>query len=119
MSLAVGLTRAGMKVAVIEKTAISSQLEPSFDERVSAIALGSKHILNGIGAWGGMEPQAQPIRDIRVSDSDMPFFLHYDHKEVGNAPFGYIVENRYIRHALHGAAQSLPGLALMDNAAIE
>ena len=115
MSLAIALARAGMQVALLEKTTLLSQLEPSFDGRVSAIAEGSRRILEHIGAWEGMAPYAEPILDIRVSDGGTPFFLHYDHEEVGDAPFGYIVENRYIRHALHNAAEELSNLAVLDN----
>ncbi len=93
-----------------------SQLEPSFDGRVSAIAEGSRRILDSIGAWEGMAAQAEPILDIRVTDGDTPFFLHYDHREIGASPFGYIVENRYIRHALHHAAQAMPSLTIFDKA---
>jgi 2-octaprenyl-6-methoxyphenol hydroxylase len=46
---------------------------------------------------------AGPIRDIRVSDGDSPLFLHYDHRELGDEPFGYIVENRFTRRALYAA----------------
>src|SRR5687768_2619508 len=118
MSLAIPLARAGMNTAVIERNALPAQLEPSFDGRVSAIALGSKHILHGLGAWEGMAAHAEPIRDIRVTDGNTPFFLHYDHKEVGDNPFGYIVENRYIRHALQQTAAALPALTIIERTAV-
>ncbi len=118
MSLAIALARAGVKVAVVERDRASSQLEPAFDGRVSAIAFGSKALLEGIGAWQAMAPHAQPIHDIRVSDGEQPFFLHYDHTEIGDQPFGYIVENRHIRHALHQAAAELPSLQLHEGCAI-
>ncbi len=110
LSLCIALARSGMRVALVERTTSPAQLEPGFDGRVSAIAFGSKAMLDGIGAWARMEPHAEPIRDIRVSDGTAPFFLHYDHAEIGEAPFGYIVENRYIRHALHETAKALPTL---------
>ncbi len=122
MSLAIGLAQAGIKTLLIERGNISTQLEASFDGRVSAIALGSKNVLAGIGAWEGMAAHAEPILDIRVSDGDTPFFLHYDHKEMsestGGAPFGYIVENRYIRQALAAKAQSESNLHFIDNTQI-
>ncbi len=119
MSMAVALARAGVKVAVLEKSSINAQLQPEFDGRVSAIALGSQRILDDIGTWEFMRPHAEPIMDIRVTDGATPFFLHYDHSEVGNDPFGYIVENRHIRHALHQAATQLKNLTLIDNFTIK
>jgi 2-octaprenyl-6-methoxyphenol hydroxylase len=119
MSLAIALAREHMRVAVIEKTAMPAQLAPGFDGRVSAIALGSQRILDNIGAWEHMAAHAEPILDIRVSDGDTPFFLHYDHHEVGEEPFGYIVENRYIRHALQTAAAKLPTLMVMEQCEVK
>ncbi len=118
ISLAIALARQGMRTMMLERGKMPAQLEASFDGRVSAIALGSKHILADIGAWDDMAPHAQPILDIRVSDGDAPFFLHYDHSEVGDAPFGYIVENRYIRHALQNAAAKLQALTIQDSSCV-
>ena len=114
MSLAVALARLGVQVAVVDKVSLSQQLESAFDARVSAIAYGSKCILDSIGVWGFMAAKAEPIRDIRVVDGAIPFFLHYDHTEVGDAPLGYIVENRHIRAALQQAAARLPTLTLFE-----
>lgn len=119
MSMALALARIGLNVSVIEKTNINTHFEPEFDGRVSAIALGSQRILNNIGAWEFMQAHAEPILDIRVTDGATPFFLHYDHNEISDEPFGYIVENRYIRYALHQAAAQLKNLTLIDNFTIK
>lgn len=118
MSLACALARSGLQVALIEKGTISSQHLPAFDGRVSAISLGSSLILEKAGVWPHIAAHGEPIRDIRVSDGDTPFFLHYDHREVGDEPFGYIVENRHIRLGLWQAAQSFASLHLFENAQI-
>lgn len=114
MSMALAVARLGLSVVVLEKSRLPDQLEPTFDGRVSAIALGSVRLLTAIGAWEGMRDYAEPIRDIRVSDGDAPFFVHYDHHDIGKEPFGYIVENRYIRHGLQQAAGDYPNLSLLD-----
>ncbi|MBY0407735.1 MAG: UbiH/UbiF/VisC/COQ6 family ubiquinone biosynthesis hydroxylase, partial [Rickettsiales bacterium] len=113
-SLAIALAQAQMRVALVEKTPTPERLEPAFDGRVSAIAYGSKAMLAGIGAWPRMAPHAEPIWDIRVSDGQAPFFLHYDHAEIGREPFGYIIENRHTRIALHETAKALPTLHLHE-----
>ncbi len=119
MSMALALARIGLNIAIIEKGKISKQLDPEFDGRVTAIALGSQHILDNIGAWELMAEYAEPILDIRVTDGATPFFLHYDHKEVGENPFGFIVENRYIRHGLHHAALKHNNISLIENFTIK
>jgi len=118
MTLAVALAREGMHVALIEKSPLPAQLEKSFDGRVSAIALGSKNILDNLGVWKSLQKEAQPISDIRVSEGNTPFFLHYCHREIGTEPFGYIVENRYIRHALQTVASTSPNITLLDKTSI-
>ena len=50
-----------------------------------------------------MQANAGAILDIRVTDGPSLLFLHYDHRDVADHPLGYIVENRFIRRALHAA----------------
>lgn len=119
MSIALAIAKTGLNIAVIEKGNIRKQLEPEFDGRVTAIALGSQSILDSIGAWELMAAYAEPILDIRVTDGATPFFLHYDHKEVGENPFGFIVENRYIRHGLHQAVLKHANISLIENFTIK
>jgi len=114
MSMAIALARLDLRVALLERTSLPAQLEATFDGRVSAIALGSARLLSAIGAWDAMRAHAEPILDIRASDGDAPFYVHYDHKEVGDEPLGYIVENRHIRYALQQAAAIYPNLTFME-----
>jgi len=118
MSLAIALAGAGVEVAVIERFEPGFDQEPDFDGRTSAIAHGSVKIFEGIGAWPYMAAEAGPMWDIRVADGNLsdgvsPLFLHYDHQDVGDDPFGYIVENRVIRAALARRAAKLRSLELI------
>lgn len=112
MSTALALAQDGLKVAVVEPIPAPKQLEPNFDGRVCAISLGSQRLLASIGAWQHMAAHAEPITDIRVTDGHAPLFLHYDHREVGTDPFGWIVENRTIRHGLFEAAKKYRNLII-------
>jgi 2-octaprenyl-6-methoxyphenol hydroxylase len=104
LGLATALGSAGLHVAVIDRERPATVLEPVFDGRTSAIAQGSRRILEGIGVWPKAAPDAEPILDIRVSEGASLLFIHFDHREVANArgaePLGHIVENRVIRKAL-------------------
>jgi len=118
MSLAVALAGAGLEVAVIERFEPGFDLEPDYDGRTSAIAHGSVKIFEGIGAWPFMAAEAGPMWDIRVVDGNLSdgvssLFLHYDHQDIGDDPFGYIIENRVIRTALARRAAQLPNLELI------
>ena len=91
LTLGVALGSAGVETAVVDGTPPEAMKDAGFDGRVSSIALGSKRVLVGIGLWPALAADAQPILEIRVSDGDVPLFLHYDHKDVGAGPLGYIV----------------------------
>jgi len=120
MLLAIACAGAGLAVAVVDRQDPATMLDDRFDGRTTAIAYGSKLVLDGVGLWEMVQDEAEPIREIRVADDDSPLFLHYDHRELGSAdtdagapPLGYIVENRVLRRALFERAQSLPRLALI------
>lgn len=106
LTLAAALGKAGLSVAVIDRDTPSSQVAADYDGRASAIALGSSQVFRGVDLWPYLKDHAQPIWDIRVVDGHVlrgvsPLFLHYDHSDVGDDPFGYIIENRYTRAGQH------------------
>ena len=103
MTASLALAKAGFDVALVERESRERILEDSFDGRVSSIAWGSKLVLERLDAWNAIARHAQPILEIRVSDRDSPLFLHYDHRDVGDHPLGWIMENRFLRRALDGA----------------
>jgi 2-octaprenyl-6-methoxyphenol hydroxylase len=119
LSLAVALGRAGLDVTVAERSDLSTMVVPEFDGRVTAVAYASWRLLDAIGAWRHMEEHAQPILDIRVTDGDAPVFLNFDHRALGNEPFGYLVENRHLRLGLLRALADLGTVRLVHPAEID
>jgi 2-octaprenyl-6-methoxyphenol hydroxylase len=118
LTLACALAGAGMQVAVLDREAPALQTETAYDGRASAIAHASARVLGGIGVWPRLEAAAEPILDIRVADGHPArgvshLFLHYDHRDIGDDPFGYIIENRAIRLALQARADELHDLTVM------
>lgn len=112
LTLGCALGQAGVAVAIVEPTPPHKLVAPEFDGRTTAIAAGSRAILDAIGVWPAMAPHAQPILDIRVSDGRSPLFLHYDHRDVGDDPLGHIAENRIIRQALLDRLATLSNVSL-------
>lgn len=112
--LGIACADAGLEVAVVDRQDPATMLGETFDGRASAIAYGSKLVLEGVGLWPQIAAEAEPILEIRVADDDSPLFLHYDHKDLAaDAPLGYIVENRVLRRALIERARALPSLRLL------
>ena len=119
MLLAVACAGAGLSAIVIDRQDPAAMTTDRYDGRTSAIAYGSRLVFDGIGLWPAIESEAEPIREIRVTDDDSPLFLHYDHRELGgSAPLGYIVENRVLRRALFDRAAILPSLKLLAPRAV-
>ena len=113
LTLATALAGAGVAVAVIDRERPEELTASAHDGRASAIAAGSQRLLAALGLWDAMAPSAQPILEIRVSDGASPLFLHYDFREIGDGPLGYIVENVAIRRALIAAASRAPAARLL------
>lgn len=117
LTLALGLEGVGARVAVIERASLDDMAEASFDGRGSAIAAGSQRILDGTGLWELLKEDAEPILEIRVADGASQLFLHYDHREVGEGPLGWIVENAHIRRAF-AQAVALSDVIVFENTAL-
>ena len=111
-ALACALAQAGIEVVCVDREDPQALLAKAYDGRASAIALASQRALAGIGLWEGLAAEAEPIRDIRVSEAGSLFFLHYDSADTDSGAFGHMVENRVVRRALMTRAKVLPRLSL-------
>jgi 2-octaprenyl-6-methoxyphenol hydroxylase len=114
---------AGLDVAVADRQDPRTMLGEAFDGRSSAIAYGSRRVLDALGLWPEIAGEAEPILEIRVADDGSPLFLHYDHRDLEDpTPLGYIVENRVLRRMLIQhirSLESLSFLAPLDVTAVE
>lgn len=118
LTIAVALAGSGLSVVVVDRVTPKIQQQGGYDGRASAIALGSWRVLEAIGLAPYLHDDMQPILDIRVVDGCVsngvsPLFLHFDHREIGEGPFGYMVENRKLRRALFEVAAGLEKLLLL------
>jgi 2-octaprenyl-6-methoxyphenol hydroxylase len=113
LSMAAAFGQAGLAVTVVDREKPEVTAADPFDGRGSAIAWGSAQALRGVGLWRLLESHAAPIEEIRVSDGESLLFLHYDHREIGGNPLGFIVENRFIRRALYARIAGLPSVTLL------
>ena len=82
------------------------------DERASAIAAGASRMLDRLGLWDEILPQAQPITDMivtdsRTSDPVRPVFLTFDGDVSPGEPFAHMVPNSTLVGALRGCAERL------------
>ncbi|CAO3415743.1 UbiH/UbiF/VisC/COQ6 family ubiquinone biosynthesis hydroxylase [Azospirillum doebereinerae] len=114
LTMAAALATAGVPVVCIDQDSPERQGGDGFDIRTTALSYASMKVLEGAGVWRHMEAHAGPMLDIRIADQFSPLFVHYDHTELAvdgqTRPFGWILDNKDIRHALFTRAAELPGL---------
>jgi 2-octaprenyl-6-methoxyphenol hydroxylase len=112
-TLALALASAGVKAILVDPLPFETQTAPSFDGRASAIAYSSFRQWLQIGVGERLEPLAQRIEQILVTDGRSPgasagkvppFFLRFDAAEIADRsegePLGYMLENQHIRAGL-------------------
>ena len=117
-TLALSLARAGLTPVLIDPVVFDDQLAPTFDGRASAIAYAAYRQWRALGLAEVLDPHAQRIEQILVSDGKTPgasaggpgpFFLRFDSAEIADRsdgePLGYLLENRRIRAALAQAVK--------------
>ncbi|MFN3512496.1 MAG: UbiH/UbiF/VisC/COQ6 family ubiquinone biosynthesis hydroxylase [Phenylobacterium sp.] len=125
-TLALALKQGGLAPVLIDPIPFDDQLAESFDGRASALAFASFRQWRALGLAADIEPHAQPIEQILVTDGRSPgasagrpgpFYLRFDSAEIADRsdgePLGYMLENRSARVALARAvsAAEIPVLA--------
>ena len=112
-TLALALKSAGLEPLLIDPVVFDDQVAPTFDGRASAIAFASFRQWRTLGLAAEIEPYAQRIEQILVTDgfspgaaarAPTPFYLRFDSAEIADRsdgePLGYMLENRRTRAAL-------------------
>jgi 2-octaprenyl-6-methoxyphenol hydroxylase len=104
--LALALAQAGLSVVLADPR--SPAQGSGFDGRSSALALSSVRLLRALRVWERLAPDAEAIRQIKVSDGrpgepPSPLVLEFDGAELEDGPMGFMAENRHLRDAI-GAA---------------
>jgi 2-octaprenyl-6-methoxyphenol hydroxylase len=113
-TLALALRSGGLRPVLVDRAPLSDQWAETFDGRASAIAFSAFRQWRSLGVGAALEPHAQRIEQIMVTDGrspgaastqrPSPFALRFDSAEIADRvegePLGYMLENRRIRVAL-------------------
>jgi 2-octaprenyl-6-methoxyphenol hydroxylase len=102
-ALACALSGQGMRIAVVEATRRETREEAGYDERVIALAWGTRRIFDGLGLWNELAESATAIHSIHVSDRGRPGMVHMDRESEGLPAIGYVVPARAIGAVLDAA----------------
>ena len=118
-TLALALASGGIDCLLIDPQPFDAQLAPTFDGRASAVAFSAFRQWRVLGAGERLEPHAQRIEQILVTDGRPPgpsarspsgAWLRFDSSEIADRtegePLGYLIENRHIRAGLAETIQA-------------
>ncbi len=110
LALAVALAKfsdGGLSVAVVDP----SLARKRSGGRASALAPASRNLLDALGCWSALEPLAQPVRRMEISDSRaadavrLPI-LSFEH-EAGGDEIAWLAANADIENVLRKEARAL------------
>jgi len=120
VAVAVRAARPSLKVALVDAAPAGTWER---DSRASAIAAAATRMLDQLGCWEEIAPQAQAmtemiITDSRPSDPVRPVFLTFDGEVAPGEPFAHMVHNRTLNGALRRRAAEL-GIDIIEGVAVE
>lgn len=104
-SLALALRRAPLRIAVIEASSEAERQAAQAGQRALALARGSTQILDRLGIWSAIEPEASRIRRIHVSDRGHFGKTRIDAAREGVGALGYVATARLIEDRIAEALQ--------------
>jgi 2-octaprenyl-6-methoxyphenol hydroxylase len=92
------------------------------DTRASAVAAAAARMLDQLGVWDEILPEAQPINemivtDSRASDPVRPTFLTFGGDKEEGEPFAHMVPNVALNRALRRKAKQT-GVEILDGAGV-
>ncbi len=75
------------------------------DKRAFALSAGVRRVLDTLGVWAAIAPEAQPIAAMTITDSgrgdlSRPVFLNFEGDVVPGEPYAHMVPNRVLTRAL-------------------
>jgi len=114
LCLARSLSGSGLRIVVIEQQGPGGIENPQFDGREIALTQKSVRIMQQLGLWDRIEPDARsPLCGAKVFNGSSPSALEIGHELGGHAELGWLVSNCVIRKAAYDALQA--AMAGRDN----
>jgi 2-octaprenyl-6-methoxyphenol hydroxylase len=116
-TLAVGLARAGRRVALVEASEPRAEAPPSFDDRTLVVNAASLNILRRLDI---LDPSltACDIRRIDISRAGAPGHLSLRAEDYGQPRFGAVVVARELGRAMVAAVEREPGIEVIRPARV-
>ncbi len=99
-TLAHALAQIPVSTVLVEERGPERREAPGFDDRSTALAAGSRRILDGLGLWDEIAPDAEPIRAIHISERGRFGASRILASQEGTSTLGHTVENAVLTGAV-------------------
>jgi 2-octaprenyl-6-methoxyphenol hydroxylase len=116
--------RMPLRVALVDRADPHGFALTAHDSRCSALTLATQRMLQALGAWENMAPQAQEMRSVIVTDTNTNAFAETRKQllsflDDGKEAPAVFLENQIIFQGLLKELDDSPGITLYPNAAIQ
>ena len=121
-ALALALKDSGLDILLVDGAALEPRpFDPAapFEPRVSALSAASRNLLQGLGAWPGIQARrCSPYAHMQVWDGSGTAQIRFSAASVHAEVLGHIVENRVVQDALLDCLRDGP-VRLLGQARVE
>lgn len=115
-ALAHALRALPLRVILAESHDVTTLEQPGFDARATALANGTRQILESLSLWKRIAPEAEPISRIHVSERGRFGVARIAAREEGVEALGYTIENRCLGAALWEALRDCDAFQVISPA---
>ncbi len=113
MCFAIALAKTELSVLVVESQSHDAIANPAFDGREIALTHRSKAIMEALGLWQLIAPEAiSPLRDAKVLNGAALRGMTIERSHGNKAELGYLVSNHLIRKAAFDVVKTLRNVTL-------
>ena len=120
LAIALGLAKSApgtFRIAVVERMPVSEARAGRFDGRSVALTAAAQRMLEALGVWPALAPDAQPVLAIDITDSKLEIpirsvVLNFETAAEAAGPTAYILENALLRRALFEAVAPLEDITI-------
>ncbi len=94
-------------------------LQPSFDNRATALSRSTQHAFEGIGLWQDISAYAEKIKDVHVSDQGFWGSVLMQNQQESFDVLGYVIENRALGHLIFSAVSKRDSVQVISPAQVD
>lgn len=118
-SLAVALAPLGLEITLLEKRLANLKPDPTAPSRPISLAYSSQVILNTLGVWPALAPQACPIKAVHVSQQSRFGAVHISAVQQQVDALGYVVPLAQLQLSLYHTLCKYKNVRVIEIDALE